>query len=109
MDSFLDAILNNYKERHLSHKQTNDALSYLFTRQKTRIPMKLLTGLNKVANMHVMSLNQIRQLHWLKAMHPLCHSVSPGMIFFEMTELTFSELIKSTVINDIGAFYPHIL
>lgn len=30
LDSFLDAILNDYKEGHLSHKQTKDALSYLF-------------------------------------------------------------------------------
>lgn len=109
MDSFLDAILNDYKEGHLCHKQTNDALSYLFTRQKTRMPMKLLTGLNKVANMHVMSLHQIRRLHWLRTMHPLCHSVSPGIIFFESTKITFSELIKSTIINDIGGFQHHIL
>lgn len=42
VDSFLDAILNDYKEGHLSHKQTKDALSYLLFQAENQNSDKII-------------------------------------------------------------------
>ncbi len=109
MDSFLDAILNDYKEGHLSHKQTKDALSFLFYQTENQNADEVIDWLKQ-------GRKYARHESVFDKAIALAQSYAPPVSFsksrddfFERTKSTFSVLIKSIVKNDIGTFYHHIL